>query len=78
MMKFPKHIFCQCMKPIKVCANKKNTYKLDVRDLIDTYNIATPSNLSPLHLHYDFVNKKWLQYKFNCRFIEEKKLPPDL
>jgi hypothetical protein len=76
MMKFQKHIFCQCMKPWSVCANKKNSYKIDVRDLIDTRDIVTPSNLSPLHLHYDFVNKQWLQYKFNCRFLDHKKSPP--
>ena len=26
-MKIPEHIFCQCMKPWKICVNKKNSYK---------------------------------------------------
>ena len=36
-MKIPQHIFCQCMKPWKICVNKKNSYKIDVQNLIDLY-----------------------------------------
>ena len=71
----PKHFFCKCMKPWKVCVNKKNSYKLDVRDLIDTQTLLDERKITPIYLHYDFVNKKWLQNRFNCRFLDNK-LPP--
>ena len=69
-MTLPKHIFCQCMKPWAICASKKNSYKLDVRDLINTYNL-TPY-LSKQDINYDFSNEKWLQTKFECRFRDKK------
>ena len=34
-MTLPKHIFCQCMKPWTICANKNNSYKIDARDIIN-------------------------------------------
>ena len=52
----PKHIFCQCMKPWAICASKKNSYKLDVRDLINTNNLFFPY-LNKTHLNYDFINR---------------------
>ncbi len=61
-----KHIFCQCMKPWSICVNKQNSYKLDVRDLIYTYNLTPYLNES--HLNFDFINKKPLSHKFICRF----------
>ena len=71
------------MKPWNVCVNKRNSYKLDVRDLIDIQNIVHETKLSPLYLHYDFVNKQWLQNRFNCRFINNtpksaKDFTPDI
>jgi hypothetical protein len=82
-MMLPKHFFCKCMKPWKVCVNKRNSYKLDVRDLIDTQYIEHQTKLSPLYLHYDFINKKWLQYSFKCRFLDNthtssKDFTPDI
>jgi len=74
-MRLPKHNFCRCMKPWKICVNKKNSYKIDVRELINTQDIPTPPNLSQLHLNYDFINKKWLHKRFNCRFKDDD-LPP--
>jgi len=70
-MTLPKHIFCQCMKPWAICASKKNSYKIDVRDLINTYNL-TPY-LSKQDINYDFANEKWLKTKFECRFRDNKK-----
>ena len=75
-MSLQQHIFCKCMKPWKVCVNKRNSYKIDVRELIDTRDIPTPQKLTKLHLNYDFINKKWLKYRFNCRFIDDKVPPP--
>ena len=81
-MKIPEHIFCQCMKPWKICANKKNSYKIDVRDLIDIYSLKPILNVgkgniihTKFNVNYDFVNKKWMTEKFNCRFLDNK-LPP--
>ena len=65
-----KYIFCQCMKPWSICVNKLNSYKLDVRDLINTYNLSPYLNES--HLNFDFVNKKQLADKFVCRFLYKK------
>jgi hypothetical protein len=63
----PKHIFCQCMKPWSICASKKNSYKLDVRDLI------TPTEKkNETHLNYDFINRKTLKDDFVCRFSDKK------
>jgi hypothetical protein len=36
----PKYIFCQCMKPWNLCVNKSNSYKIDVRDLLNSYNMT--------------------------------------
>ena len=69
-MKIPQYIFCQCMKPWVICVSKKNSYKLDVRDLINTYYL-TPY-LSKQDINYDFSNEKWLQTKFECRFRDKK------
>ena len=38
----PKYIFCQCMKPWKLCINKKVSYKIDARGLIDIYRLKDP------------------------------------
>ena len=62
----PKHIFCQCMKPWKICIDKKNSYKLDVRDLINTNNIG--KYLTQPQLNYDFINRKIINDDFVCRF----------
>ena len=73
-MTLPKYIFCQCMKPWTICANKKNSYKLDVRDLINTSNLNNfIPYLSDLHMNYDFANEKWLKNNFVCRFRDNKK-----
>ena len=37
-----KYIFCQCMKPWKLCVNKQSSYKIDARGIIDIYNIKVP------------------------------------
>ena len=62
----PKHIFCQCMKPWKICIDKKNSYKLDVRDLKNTNNIG--KYLTQPQLNYDFINRKIINDDFVCRF----------
>jgi hypothetical protein len=73
-MKLPQHIFCQCMKPWPICVSKQNSYKIDIRDLINTSNLKNfIPYLSDLHINYDFVNEKWLQSKFICRFSDDKK-----
>ena len=66
----PKYIFCQCMKPWTICVSKKNSYKLDVRDLIKTNNIFFPY-LNKTHLNYDFINRKYLKDDFVCRFSDK-------
>ena len=66
----PKHIFCQCMKPWKICVNKPNSYKLDGRDLLDLWAINRyifKPNIK-LDLNYDFINLKPSKTKFVCRF----------
>ena len=70
-MTIKKHIFCQCMKPWAICVNKKNSYKLDIRDLINTQNL-TPY-LQDVHIKYDFINERWLKQPFECRFRDKKK-----
>ena len=78
-MTIQKHIFCQCMKPWTICVNKKNSYKIDVRDLIGIYSLKqqkyyyVPKGVhkyTPLNfLDYDFINKKCLlKSKFESRF----------
>ena len=64
-MTLPKYIFCQCMKPWSICISKNNSYKLDVRDLINIYNL-TP-HLNESHLNFDFINRRPLEHKFVCR-----------
>ena len=79
-MTLPKHIFCQCMKPWAICASKKNSYKIDVRDLIDIYSLKPILNVgkgniihTKYNVNYDFANKKWMTEKFECRFRDNKK-----
>ena len=71
-MKIPQHIFCQCMKPWKICVNKKNSYKIDVQNLIDLYSLK-PKQLPS----YNFLFKKLKAEKSNCdsinKFIISKK-----
>jgi hypothetical protein len=69
----PPYIFCQCMKPWKICANQKKSYRIDIRDLISIYNM--PSLLNKNHLNYDFVNRKFLPVKFVCRFDKYDDMP---
>ena len=72
-----KYIFCQCMKPWKLCATKQNSYKIDVRDLIDTHTlkpfitVEKEKKISNYNINYDFVNKKPSRTKFECRFKEQ-------
>ena len=73
-MKIPQYIFCQCMKPWVICVSKKNSYKLDVRDLINTSNLTNfIPYLQDVHINYDFANEKWLKNNFECRFRDNKK-----
>ena len=72
MPRLPKYIFCQCMKPWKLCVNKPNSYKIDARDLLDIWSINRyifKSNI-PVNLNYDFINLRPLKSKFVCRFKE--------
>jgi len=74
MPKLPKYIFCQCMKPWKLCVNKPKSYKIDARDLLDIWSINRyifKSNM-PFNLNYDFINMKPSNEPFVCRF--DKKL----
>ena len=74
MQSIPKHIFCQCMKPWKLCINKPKSYKIDARDLLDIWSINRyifKSNM-PYNLNYDFINLKPSDKPFVCRF--DKKL----
>lgn len=66
----PKYIFCQCMKPWKICVNKSNSYKLDVRDLLDIWSINRYifKTKMPFNLNYDFINLKLSDKPFVCRF----------
>ena len=70
MPKLPKYIFCQCMKPWKLCINKPKSYKIDARDLLDIWSINRyifKSNM-PYNLNYDFINLKSSNKPFVCRF----------
>jgi hypothetical protein len=72
------------MKPWKLCATKKNSYKIDVRDLIDTHTLKPfitvekekgkekekEKGISNYNINYDFVNMKPSRTKFECRFKE--------
>ena len=76
MPRVPKHIFCQCMKPWKLCINKPNSYKLDVRDLLDLWSInlyINKTNIIPFNLNYDFINLKPSDKPFVCRFSNSNK-----
>jgi hypothetical protein len=70
MPRVPKYIFCQCMKPWKLCINKPNSYKLDARDLLDIWsiNLYSYKGNTQFNLNYDFINLKPLQKPFVCRF----------
>ncbi len=57
------------MKPWKICAAKQKSYKIDIRDLISTYDL--PPVITKFHLNYDFVNKKFLDIRFKCRYNDE-------
>ena len=67
------YIFCQCMKPWKLCINKPKSYKLDIRDLLNIWSINRYifTKKAPLSLNYDFVNMKPLTTKFVCRFDDK-------
>ena len=62
----PKYTFCRCMKPWKICIDKKNSHKIDVRELINTNNIGP--HFTSSHLFYDFINRKITNDDFVCRF----------
>lgn len=72
----PKHIFCQCMKPWKLCVNKQKSYQVDTRDLILTHNLKPYLNVGKgvyidnpsYNITYDFVNMRPSQTTFDCRF----------
>ena len=66
-MTIKKYIFCQCMKPWSICKGKNNSHKIDVRDLINLYNL-TP-HLNESQLNFDFINMRPLQQKFVCRVL---------
>jgi len=68
-MTIKKYIFCQCMKPWAICIGKNNSYKLDVRDLINTNNLSPYLNES--HLNFDFINRIPLKNKFVCRILKK-------
>ena len=73
-----KYIFCQCMKPWKLCVNKPKSYKLDVRGLIDMNQFKSEKNSKKssydisYNINYDFVNMKSTNSKFVCRFPNKK------
>ena len=56
------------MKPWSICVSKNNSYKIDVRDLINLYNLTPYLNES--HLNFDFINMRPLQEKFVCRVLK--------
>jgi hypothetical protein len=81
----PKYIFCQCMKPWKLCINKSVSHRVDVRGLIDVYKIRDPflsddkrEQLrdsfynSSKNINYDFINMRPTNTKFKCRFLDKK------
>jgi|LauGreDrversion4_2_1035121.scaffolds.fasta_scaffold93214_4 hypothetical protein len=71
----PRYIFCQCMKPWNLCVNKPNSYKIDVRDLLNSYNLEPYLHLGKnnyidnpeYNINYDFINNKKSNIKFKCR-----------
>ena len=78
MQMTPQYIFCKCMKPWILCVNKKASFQIDVRDLLNTYNmspyfrVGKDSFLSNPNysLKYDFINGKLLNSEFKCRFLD--------
>ena len=76
----PKYIFCQCMKPWKLCVNKPNSYKIDTRGLIDIYRLRIPflsetnsqSINEKYNINYDFINMRPTNTPFVCRFHNKK------
>lgn len=75
----PRYIFCQCMKPWILCANKKGSHQIDVRDLLTTYNIKPYYNIgkgnilyNPKYsLNFDFINNKKMNKEFKCRMLKD-------
>ncbi len=76
----PRYIFCKCMKPWILCVNKKSSYQIDVRDLLNTYNMAPYYRVGKdsilynpkFSLNYDFINGKMINDTFKCRFLNDK------
>jgi hypothetical protein len=79
----PKYIFCQCMKPWKLCINKKVSHKIDARGLIDVYRLRDPFYSdykrdqlrdscynSSNNINYDFINMRATNTEFECRFFK--------
>ena len=70
----PRYIFCQCMKPWNLCINKQNSYKVDVRDLLNSYNMNPYIHIGKnnyvdninYNINYDFINNKKTNTKFEC------------
>ena len=77
MPRLPKYIFCQCMKPWKLCVSKPNSYKIDARDLLDIWSINLYSHKgnTPFNLNYDFINLKPSNNTFVCRFDNKTNKP---
>lgn len=77
MPRLPKYIFCQCMKPWKLCVSKPNSYKIDARDLLDIWSINLYSHKgnTPFNLNYDFINLKPSNNTFVCRFDSKTNKP---
>jgi hypothetical protein len=68
------------MKPWILCVNKKSSYQIDVRDLLNTYNMAPYYHVGKdnilynpkFSLNYDFINGKMINDTFKCRFLNDK------
>ena len=75
MPSIPKYVFCQCMKPWKICINKPNSYKIDVRDLLDLWsiNLYIYKTNKTIMLNYDYINLTPLKSQFVCRFTNNMK-----
>jgi hypothetical protein len=67
------------MKPWILCANKKGSYQIDVRDLLTTYNMKPYYELGKgnilynpnYSLNYDFINNKKNDDIFKCRMLKD-------
>jgi hypothetical protein len=67
------------MKPWILCANKKGSYQIDVRDLLTTYHIKPYYELGKgnilynpnYSLNYDFINNKKNDDIFKCRMLKD-------